>query len=200
MTKIMNEGWATFWHLRTMRELDLTDEEFTEFARLHASVCTPGQTRLNPYYVGLKMWEEIEARYGRDHMFEVRELENDVSFLRLYLTQELVHDLDLFVFALEGDEWRVTDKGWERVRDALTESMTNFGQPYLTVQDGDYNGARELYLLHHHDGRDLDQVYAEKTLAHICQIWGRPVHLETVDCGQRTVITWTGDAVARQQV
>lgn len=199
-TKIMNEGWASFWHMRIMRELDLTDDEFTEFARLHSSVCTPGRTRINPYYVGLKIWEDIEARFGRPHIFEVRELENDVSFLRLYLTEQLVEDLDLFVFALEEDEWLVTDKAWERVRDALVESMTNFGQPYLTVQDADYNGTRELYLLHHHDGRDLDQHYAEKTLAHVWQIWGRPVHLETVVSEHQTVIMFTGDEILRRPV
>ena len=65
-TKIMNEGWASYWHMRIMRELDLTDEEFVEFGKLHSAVCTPGKTRINPYYVGLKIFEDIEKRFGRE--------------------------------------------------------------------------------------------------------------------------------------
>jgi len=130
-TKIMNEGWASFWHMRIMRELNLTDDEFVEFGRLHSSVCTPGRTHINPYYVGLKVLEDIERRFGREKVFEVREMENDVSFLRAYLTEELCRELDLFVYELEDGEegdWRVTDKQWERVRDALCDSMTKFMQ------------------------------------------------------------------------
>jgi stage V sporulation protein R len=199
-TKIMNEGWATFWHMRIMRELDLTDEEFTEFARLHAAVCTPGRSRLNPYHVGLKIWEDIEARYGRAKLFDVRELENDLSFLRSYLTEELVRDLDLFLFRLEGEEWTVSEKEWERVRDGLVDSLSSFGHPLITVQDGNHGGARELYLLHHHDGRDLDVPYAERTLEHLHRIWGRPVHLETLIGGTRALLTADGDQIVRTEL
>lgn len=198
LTKIMNEGWATYWHSRILREIGLTNEEFTDFARLHAAVCTPGGTRINPYHVGLRIWEDIEKRFGRDRLFEVRELESDASFLRLYLTEELVKDLDLFLFKLEGEEWKVTDKTWERVRDAIVDSFTNFGRPLITVDDGDYRGRRELYLRHHYDGRDLDVPYAEKTLQHVYRIWQRPVHLETVVGGRTVVLTCEGERVSRQ--
>lgn len=114
-TKIMNEGWVSYWHSRIVREINLTDDEFVEFGRLHSSVCTPGRTRINPYYVGLKMFEDIEKRFGREKIFEVREMENDVSFIRSYLTEELCTELGLFVFALEEDEWVITEKAWERV-------------------------------------------------------------------------------------
>jgi stage V sporulation protein R len=185
----MNEGWASYWHSRIMREIDLTDDEFVEFGRLHSSVCTPGRTRMNPYFVGFKMFEDIEQRFGREKMFEVREMENDVSFIRSYLTEELCRELDLFIFKLEEDDWKITDKQWERVRDAICESMTNFGQPYIVVEDGDYRGHKELYLKHYHDGKDLDQPYAEKTLQHVHQLWGRPVHLETLADGKTVVLS-----------
>jgi len=195
MTKIMNEGWASFWHMRIMRELDLTDEEFVEFGRLHAAVCTPGHARINPYYVGLKVFEDIEKRFGREKIFAVREMENDVSFLRTYLTEELVKDLDLFVYEFQDEEWKITDKNWERVRDALCDAMTNFGHPYIVVEDGDYKGRRELYLRHQHDGRDLDLPYAERTLQYVYQLWGRPVHLETRVEGKPVRLTCEGDKV-----
>jgi len=197
-TKIMNEGWASFSHSRIMRELDLTDDEFVEFGRLHSSVCTPGRKRMNPYYVGLKIFEDIEQRLGPEKAFEVRELENDVSFIRSYLTEDLCHDLDLFVFKLEDGDWKITDKKWERVRDAICESMTNHGIPYIVVEDGDFEGRRELYLKHYHDGKDLDMQYAEKTLPYVHQLWGRRVHLETRLDGKTAVLTCDGGNVTKK--
>src|SRR6266498_1612425 len=102
-TKVMNEGWASIWHSRIMRELGergiISDSEIIEFAQLHSGVLSPSRTSLNPYYIGFKMFEDIERRWdspsteeqdrlarktgmGRQKIFEVRELDNDVSFLR----------------------------------------------------------------------------------------------------------------------
>src|ERR1051326_843165 len=120
-TKIINEGWASIWHARIMRALDLTDNEHIEFANLHSGVVSPQKGQLNPYYLGYKIYEDIERRWnepsteerekfgrvggeGREKIFEVRELENDISFLRNYLTEELCEELDLFVFELIEEE------------------------------------------------------------------------------------------------
>ncbi|KHF26924.1 SpoVR family protein [Anoxybacillus sp. BCO1] len=54
-TKIMNEGWATYWHQRILREMDLTSDEAIEFAKLNAGVVQPSRTGINPYYLGLKI-------------------------------------------------------------------------------------------------------------------------------------------------
>ena len=210
-TKIMNEGWASFWHARIMRELDLADQEHLEFADLHSGVVSPQKGQLNPYYLGYKIYEEIERRWdnpsdeerktfgrrggeGRDKIFEVREIDNDVSFLRNYLTEDLCEELDLFVYELvEEEEWTITEKRWERVRDQLVANMTNFGFPYLQVQDGDYNGNRELYLKHSYEGTELDLRYARKALEHVHTLWGRSVHLETVIDGESTVMHYNGE-------
>ncbi|HEX7997481.1 MAG TPA: SpoVR family protein [Pyrinomonadaceae bacterium] len=209
-TKTMNEGWASFWHSRIMRELDLSDNEHLEFAELHSGVVSPHKGQLNPYYLGYKIFEDIERRWdnpsadereklgrqegaGREKIFEVRELDNDVSFLRNYLTEELCEELDLFVFDLiEEEEWTITEKRWERVRDQLVANMTNFGFPYLEVADGDYNGNRELYLRHAYEGAELDNRYARKALEHVYTLWGRPVHLETVVDDERMVMHYDG--------
>lgn len=81
-----------------MRELDLTPEETIEYSKLNSSVVQPSRQSLNPYYLGLKIFEDIERRWDRDKMFEVRELDSDISFIRSYLSKELVNDLDLYVF------------------------------------------------------------------------------------------------------
>jgi stage V sporulation protein R len=200
-TKTMNEGWASYWHSRIMRELDLTDSEHMEFAELHSGVVSPHVGQLNPYYLGYKIFEDIEKRWGksgselgREKIFEVRELDNDVSFLRNYLTEELCEELDLFVYELvEEEEWTITEKRWERVRDQLVSNMTNFGFPYLVVADGDYNGNRELYLKHQYEGAELDQRYARKALEHVYTLWGRPVHLETVVEDESFVMHYDGE-------
>jgi stage V sporulation protein R len=209
-TKIMNEGWASIWHARIMRALDLSTSDHIEFANLHSGVVSPQKGQLNPYYLGYKIYEDIERRWnepstddrkkfgrrgseGRDKIFEVRELENDVSFLRNYLTEELCEELDLFVFELiEEEEWTITEKRWEKVRDQLVSNMTNFGFPYLQVEDGDYNGNRELYLKHRYEGTELDMRYGRKALEHVHALWGRPVHLETVIDDDSSVLHFNG--------
>lgn len=124
----------------------------------------------------------------------MRELDNDVSFLRNYLTEELCEELDLFVYELvEEEEWTITEKRWERVRDQLVANMTNFGFPYIEVADGDYNGNRELYLKHAYEGVELDSRYARKTLEHVYTLWGRPVHLETFVDDERVVMHYNGE-------
>ena len=210
-TKIMNEGWASIWHARIMRELDLSDREHIEFADLHSGVVSPHKGQLNPYYLGFKIYEDIERRWdnpspeeretlgrkggeGRVKIFEVREIENDVSFLRNYLTEELCEELDLFVYELVDDEeWTISEKNWKRVRDQLVSNMTNFGFPYLEIADGDYNGNRELYIRHSYEGTELDMRYARKALEHVFTLWGRPVHLETSIDGDKTVLRYNGE-------
>lgn len=213
-TKTMNEGWASIWHSRIMRELGdmgiISDSETIEFAQLHSGVLSPSRTSLNPYYIGFKLFEDIERRWdnpsmeeqerlgrkpgmGKQKMFEVREMDNDVSFLRNYLTKDLIKDLDLYLYKKEGDEWVIAEKNWEKVRDGIVASMTNFGIPYLVVENGDYKGNRELYIKHMFEGQELDLSYAEKTLQNVHLLWGRPVHLETVYDNKRILLTYDGE-------
>ncbi|MBO8141971.1 MAG: SpoVR family protein [Firmicutes bacterium] len=207
-TKVLNEGWATYWHARLMREMELTEEEAVEFARLHASVLARSRTHVNPYDLGYHILLDIEQRFGASgpgmsqpgdaawqKLFEIRETETDLSLVRNYLTRELVEKLDLFVYRRDGDEWVVTDKDWHRVRDELVQQMTNCGVPVIVVADGDWRGSGELYLEHRYEGIQLDRVYAERTLPYVFRIWGRPVHLETVLDGKRAVLTCDGGRV-----
>ncbi|WP_138494072.1 SpoVR family protein [Paenibacillus pinistramenti] len=208
-TKIMNEGWASYWHQRIIRELDLTSEETIEYAKLNSSVVQPSTQSLNPYYLGLKIFEDIERRWdkpteeeqkrlgrrpgkGREKIFEVRELDMDTSFLRNYLTKDLVKDLDLYVFEKQGPEWKITDKTWEKIRDQLVYSRINGGSPYIVVADGDFKRTGELLLEHRYEGIELDLKYLERTLPYVYKLWGHPVHLETVVEGQKAMFSYDG--------
>ena len=213
-TKIMNEGWASYWHREIMRELELTEEEYVQFANLNASVLAPSAQQINPYYVGVKIFESIKKRWdsptereirelgrtpgqGLAKMFETRELDNDVSFLRNYLTKDLVSELDLYIYKREGDQLVIVEKDWERIRDMLVANLTNFGVPYIVVEDADFRRNGELYLKHLYEGQEIDIRYAERTLEAVFSLWSRPVHLETVLDDRALLLSYDGERASQ---
>jgi len=215
-TKIMNEGWATYWHQRILREMDLTPEETIEFATLNAGVIQPSKQQMNPYYLGLKMFEDIEERYnnpsekmrelgvkpdsGRAKVFEVREMESDISFLRNYMTKEFVQKEDMYLFEKKGRTYQITTKEFENVRDELVAMRVNGGFPYITVENGDYLRNGELYLVHSYEGTELDINYLEHVLPYIYQLWGKNVYMETYVEEKKVVYSYDGKKVYRRQM
>lgn len=212
-TKIMNEGWASFWHQRILREMDLTSSEAVEFASLNANVVQPSKSQINPYYLGVKMYEDIEERYnnptkemrelgvepnsGREKMFEVREIESDISFIRNYLTKELVQREDMYLFEKQGRDYKITEKDYEQVRDQLIHMRVNGGFPFISVVDGDYLRNGELYLVHGYEGTELNLPYLENVLPYIYQLWGRNVHMETYVEDKKVRYSYDGKRVQR---
>lgn len=211
----------SFWHERIMTNLDLTPQEHLEFRRLHSSVLSPGsKMSINPYYVGYNIFRDIERRWngeeeehypetdwrgeqlrrpsgeGMKKIFEVRQDEADVTFLRKYLTQSLVNRLDMYTYKkqeVNGEEmWVVQETDWRKVRDTLLDSMTNFGIPVIYVEDADYNRHGELLLTHAYDGKPLDSDYTARTLKHIYNLWKRPVHLRTQREDETILFTHNG--------
>jgi stage V sporulation protein R len=176
----------------------------------------PSKTGINPYYLGLKIFEDIEERYnnptedmirrgvepgsGREKMFEVREVESDISFIRNYLTKDLVMREDMYLFQKQGKDYKIVDKEWTEVRDQLVNMRVNGGFPYITVTNGDYLKNGELYLKHWYEGIELDVKYLEKVVPYVHQLWGRPVHLETVMEGKPIVFTYDGKTVHRKHL
>ncbi|GAA0607282.1 stage V sporulation protein SpoVR [Virgibacillus siamensis] len=215
-TKILNEGWASYWHQHILREMDLTTDEVVEFSALNASVVQPSRQQINPYYLGVKMYENIEERYnnptermrelgvepgsGREKIFEAREIESDISFIRNYLTKEMVQEEDMYLFEKQGRDYRITDKDYENVRDQLISMRLNGGFPYIYVEDGDYLRSGELYLKHGYEGMELDLHYLEHVLPYIYQLWGRNVHMETVVEEKQIVYTYNGSKVTRRYI
>ncbi len=193
-TKIINEGWATFWHVALMREIILDDADYLDFARVHATAIAPLTYQINPYSVGYAVFRDVDQRHGRSAIFLVREVDDDVSFIRNYLTEDLVRELHLYLYGPEQDRIVVKTRGWAAVRDQLTRDLVHGGIPVIEVDDGDFNRRGELYLIHRHEGTDLDLPYAERTLHHVYRLWGRPVHLETVTDKRPLVLSYDGKA------
>jgi len=230
-TKIMNEGWASFWHERILESLDLTSEEHWEFRRLHSSVLSPSGSRMqiNPYYVGFQILKDIKRRWdgegdprdtpeedwmgrpmdrpvgqGLNKLFEIIEEDNDATFLRRYLTEDLVKKLDLYTYKRQEvdsqESWVVQDTDWRRVRDTIVDGMTNFGVPIIYVDDGDYHRRGELYLRHAYDGKQLDTKYTDKVMRNIYKLWSRPVHLETIIEREKTLLMFDGSEFTQKAI
>ena len=181
-TKTMNEGWASYWHYNILKSLDLPEGLHFEFLKRHNDVVAPMLGGLNPYYVGFKMFEDIEKRYGRDKIFEVRSMERDASFIRRYLTQELCEELNLFQYGKKSFDYvieEVSDEdGWKEIRDNLAFTAGLGSIPYIRVID---LNTRDLTLTleHVYDGRELEATYAKETLKYVQQLWGYKVRLLT---------------------
>src|SRR5699024_9115510 len=105
---------------------------------------------------------------------------SDTSFIRNYLTKELVQREDMYLFEKQGTDYRVTEKDYEEVRDQLISQRVNGGFPYMEVVDGDYLRNDYLYLMHRYEGIELDLNYLEHVLPYLYQLWGRNVYVETV--------------------
>jgi stage V sporulation protein R len=203
-TKIMNEGWASYWHHRIMNSLDLPQDIRLEFMVRHNQVIYPHPGGLNPYHIGFVVWHDIEKRFGKDDpeagrrkIFEVRESDRDVSFLRRFLTEELMRELDLFTWKPRGEHLvvnQISDEAHaEEVKQALLKQVGINGFPTIRIQDADHRHGRGLYLVHDHDTRDLDMAHAEKTLEHIRALWGHSVYLETRMRGKPALMSSTAD-------
>lgn len=186
-TKIMNEGWASYWHYNILKELELSQELYLEFIKRHNDVIAPIPMIVNPYYLGFKIFQDIEARYGRMALFEVRALERDESFIRRYLTQELCEEMHLYDFISKGDDYIIEDvsdeKGWTNIRNVLCNTCGMNSIPNIRVVEMQRQD-KTLILEHIFDGRELQTAYTEATLKHIKDLWKHPIKLLTVMNGK----------------
>ncbi len=183
-TKIMNEGWASWWHYQILQSLNLPPDLHMEFLKTHNSVIAPRQGAINPYYVGFKIWESLSIKYkdNPQKLFQIREVERDASFIRNYLTFDLCQELNLFEYEEEDRYYVVAEvsnqEGWRRIRNQLA-LMVGYGSiPNITVESMEKND-RTLTLKHSYDNRELHLNYASETLKHIQSLWGGKVILKT---------------------
>lgn len=204
-TKIMNEGWATYWHHRIMNSLELPQEIHMEFLVRHNQVVRPIPGEINPYHIGFRLWQDIRRRHeeptreeieefgqpaadAKDAMFAIRESDRDVSFLRRFLNARMMRELGLYSYEPRGQDLvvkRVADEtGWREVKELMLKSVGMGSIPVIVVVDSDLGGNRTLLLRHEHDGRDLQLEFADRTLGHVRTLWGRDVALDTVLDGE----------------
>ncbi|MEA4924503.1 MAG: SpoVR family protein [Syntrophomonadaceae bacterium] len=179
-TKIMNEGWASFWHYKILNHLDLPQALKLEFIKRHNQVIASHPGTLNPYHLGFQIFSKLDRESDDSRLiFDIREQERDVSFLRRYLDEELCRELNLFEYQKESRDYVVTEvadeSGWKQVRDSL---ITNVGMntvPIIRVTD--ISSGNILNLEQEWDGRELLLNYTYPTLKYVAGLWGNKVRL-----------------------
>jgi stage V sporulation protein R len=208
MTKIMNEGWASYWHCKLMTEKVMDSSEVIDFADKNAGVMATSRQSLNPYALGLALYRDIEDRWnrgrfgkewnecddmaerrrwdkqtgaGRDKIFQVRQIYSDVTFIDEFFTVDFCREQGFFAYEYDRKRrtFLIDTREFEAVKQKLLQQLTNFGQPLIAVIDANFENRGELLLEHTHEGVDLDAQYTHETLKNVQAIWSRPVHLMT---------------------
>ncbi|RPI58256.1 MAG: stage V sporulation protein R, partial [Lysobacterales bacterium] len=187
--QIMNEGWASYWHARLLREADfLPHNEYLDALKTHSDVVRPhaaeqqASLATNPYHLGFSIWESIVEEHGIERAFQIRVEDDDFSFVRNHLTQDLAEELKLFRYERTADgAVRVLDHDIDALRETVLAPKYNFGAPAVLAKHIANDGSLTLYHEHDTDGRGLDLERAERVLDYLHKVWRRPIRLETVD-------------------
>lgn len=220
-TKIMNEGWASYWHSKMMTEGVCDASEIVDYADNNAGVMATSSGRLNPYKLGVELFRSVEDRWnkgqfgreweecndldvkrnwdlrlglGRDKIFEVRRLYTDVTFVDEFLTEDFAIEHKLFSYGWSGrnERYEIESREFKTVKEKLLGQLTNFGNPVISVEDANFENRGELLLRHDHRGVDLRSDYARETLASLVRIWRRPVAVATVLEGKKALLRYDG--------
>ncbi|HEY7378663.1 MAG TPA: SpoVR family protein, partial [Steroidobacteraceae bacterium] len=109
-TQIMNEGWASYWHARLLREADFVPQQaYVDAIKCHSDVVRPVAAdqqvalTINPYHLGFAMWEKIVEQEGLDGARGIMAQDDDFAFIRNHLTRDLADELGLFRFSARSD-------------------------------------------------------------------------------------------------
>jgi stage V sporulation protein R len=228
MTKIMNEGWASYWHAKLMTEKVMDSSEVIDFADRNAGVMATSRQSLNPYALGLALYRDIEDRWnkgrfgkewnecddmaerrrwdkqtgqGRDKIFQVRQIYSDVTFIDEFFTIDFCREHGFFAYEYDKKKSFVIDtREFHAVKNKILQSLTNFGQPVISVVDGNHDNRGELVLQHSHEGVDLDGQYTHETLKNVAAIWGRPVHLLTQLEQRKVMLSFDGKSLTEKTI
>jgi stage V sporulation protein R len=229
MTKIMNEGWAVYWHSKLMTRHLCDASEIVHYCDTHSGTLATRPGQINPYKIGVELFRDIEERWdrgrfgpeyqacddpelrrqwnrptglGRERIFEVRRIYNDVTFIDEFVTPEFAEDQKLFVYGRNAQtgQLEIVDRDYRKVKDQLLNALTNFGNPIIRVVEANYKNRGELYLQHDWSGNELQLEHAQMTLQGLQRLWGRPVHLETMEGGKGRLLSYDGQQSTMKEV
>ena len=208
-TKIMNEGWASYWHETLFLQDDRIKGHEVDFARTHAAVTSMPRVGLNPYALGMRLFFFIEeladkGKYsiefrrmldrkkreqfdrktgqGNKFLFAIRENLNDFLFINTFVDQDFINRYKLFVAGRRLNQ----DKGvWEYyVKSRSVEAyrqmlLGTLYHPPCIEIDTEKSKDGRLYLVHRFEGKPLVKEFISNTMLGIEYLWGAPVQLET---------------------
>lgn len=206
-TKILNEGWASYWHEELFLQDDRIRGHEVDFAIVNAKVTSMPRVGLNPYALGMRLYSYLEdmankgrisfdfvmekdqavrrkfdtnIQKGRDFIFSVRENCSDSMFINTFIDQDFVDLHKLFVAGKRLNKERMTWQYYVKSRKA--------GDYKRMVLDSLYHPPsisikvdedNTLLLDHLFEGRPLVQDYIKGTLLGVEYLWGEQVYLDT---------------------
>ncbi|MCA9001289.1 MAG: SpoVR family protein [Planctomycetes bacterium] len=178
-TKILNEGWACYWHCRLLTGGILDGSEIVDFAECHAGATadTPGQW--NPYKLGLELLRHAE-RQGRD-LFQIRRTHNDLSLVDDFVDEDFARRSRYFQGQTESG------REWQSVKAELLLGLSWGGNPKISLDGLGAMPGQDLVLQHEHDGRDLHGGEAKRLLQGLAELWQGRVVLHTSQQGEEAV-------------
>ncbi len=229
MTKIMNEGWAVYWHSMLMTRHVLDASEIVNYADSHAGTLATRPGQINPYKLGVELFRDIEDRWnrgkfgmewercedpdekrrwnrsvgeGREKIFQVRRVHNDISFVDEFVHEEFAHQQKMFVWGFNQStgQYEIVSRDWQKVKRSLLDALTNFGNPIIQVVDANHENRGELYLYHDWTGADLQLDQAQQTLRYVWEMWRRPVHIETRESGKARLLSFDGHEATMREL
>lgn len=229
MTKTMNEGWASYWHTKLMTEKILTDAEVIDYADHHSGTVAMSPQSYNPYKVGIELFRDIEDRWnkgrfgrewdqcddvrerknwdrklggGREKIFEIRKIYNDVTFIDEFLTEDFCVRNKLFVYKFnkKTGQFEVDTRDFKAIKAKLLFHMTNFGQPIIRVEDANFENRGELLMVHMWEGIDMQPDFLSETIKNVYALWHRPVLLATIMDNERILYRFDGKEIQAHKV
>ena len=210
-TKIMNEGWASYWHEVLFLSDDRIKGHEVDFARTHSGVASLPRVGLNPYALGMRMFQNMESlgdkgkrsfaylqlhdlekrkkfdteeNRGKELIFDVRKNYCDALFIDHFIDQEFVDKYDIFVAGKRLNSERMV---WEYyVKSRKAEEYRAMMQDHLYHPpcieiDKKDNSDNTLRLIHRFEEKPLFTDYITNTMMGIEYLWGGPVQLETME-------------------
>ena len=227
MTKIMNEGWASYWHTKMMTSDIMSDSEVIDYADHHSGTVAMSPNSFNPYKVGIELFRHIEERWdkgrfgkeweecddlstkkqwdlktglGREKIFQVRRDYNDVTFIDEFMTEDFCVENKLFVYKFneKTGEYVIDTRDFPLIKKQLLFQLTNFGQPIIDVVDANFENRGELLLRHLFEGIEMQPDYMQETLKNLYKVWKRPVVLATVLDEEKRLVRFDGEKIEEQ--
>ncbi|HZO22433.1 MAG TPA: SpoVR family protein [Steroidobacteraceae bacterium] len=188
-TQIMNEGWASYWHARLLREAEFVPQQaYVDAIKCHSDVVRPVAAdqqvalTINPYHLGFAMWEKIVEKEGLEGARGIMQQDDDFGFIRNHLTRELADELGLFRFNARSDgQVKVLEADMSALQEAVLGPKYNFGAPSVSAAHVRNDGTLELMHDSASDGRGLDLERSRRVIDYVQRVWRRPITLTTVN-------------------
>ena len=210
-TKIINEGWASYWHDKLFRADERIKGHEVAYAKLNAGVTSIRRIGLNPYAIGLRLVQHIEnladkgkisydfqkltniedrnnfdkkEGKGQEAIFNLRKNFSDFSLINTFVDQDFVDKYNLFVVGQRMNQQRGTVEYYiksKKGEDYKQMLIDSLYHPPVLKVSKEKTTDNNLYLVHKFEGKQLIKDFIPSTIMGIEYMWGSQVQLETTE-------------------